>query len=149
MIVDKTDNLQLYTRLGSKFQKAFTFITDPELMLLDNGKYEIDGDDIFALVSEYKTKDEIDGKFESHKKYIDVQFLAKGAELIGYAPFKNQELITEYNNDKDIAFYKGDKSFLKIEQGMFAVFFPGELHMPGIKTSISETVKKVVIKIKA
>ena len=91
MIVDKTDNLKQYTHLGSKFQKAFTFITDPELMLLDNGKYEIDGDNVYALVSEYKTKNEIDGKFEAHKKYIDIQFVAKGTELIGYAPFKEQE----------------------------------------------------------
>jgi YhcH/YjgK/YiaL family protein len=149
MIVDKTDNLKQYAHLGSKFQKAFTFITDPELLLLDNGKYEIDGDNVFALVSEYKTKDEIDGKFEAHRKYIDIQFLAKGTELIGYAPFNNQKLITEYNEEKDIAFFNGDKSFIKMQQGMFAVFFPDELHMPGIKYSNREDVKKIVIKIKA
>ena len=148
MIVDKTDNLKLYSHLGSKFQKAFSFITDPELMLLDNGKYEIDGDNVFALVSEYETKDELDGKLEAHRKYIDLQFLAKGTELIGYAPFNKQELMTEYNEEKDVAFFKGDKSFIKMEQGMFAVLFPSELHMPGIKSSIREGVKKVVIKIK-
>jgi YhcH/YjgK/YiaL family protein len=148
MIVDKTDNLKLYAHLGSKFQKAFTFITDPELMLLDNGKYEIDGDNIFALVSQYKTKDESDGKLEAHRKYIDIQFIAKGTELIGYAQFRNQEVISEYNEVKDIAFFKGDKSFIKMEQGMFAVLFPYELHMPGIKSSFYEDVKKVVIKVK-
>jgi len=148
MIVDKTDNLKLYSHLGSKFQKAFSFITDPELMLFDNGKYEIDGDNVFALVSEYETKDELDGKLEAHRKYIDLQFLAKGTELIGYAPFNKQELMTEYNEEKDVAFFKGDKSFIKMEQGMFAVLFPSELHMPGIKSSIREGVKKVVIKIK-
>ena len=149
MIVDKTDNLKLYTHLGSKFQKAFTFITDPELMLLDNGKYEIDGDNVFALVSEYKTKDELDGKLEAHRKYIDIQFMAKGTELIGYAPFNKQELITEYNEEKDIVFFNGDRSFIKMEQGMFAVLFPYELHMPGIKSSMRKDVKKVVIKVKA
>ena len=148
MIVDKTDNLKLYSHLGSKFQKAFSFMTDPELMLFDNGKYEIDGDNVFALVREYKTKDELDGKLEAHRKYIDLQFLAKGTELIGYAPFNKQELMTEYNEEKDVAFFKGDKSFIKMEQGMFAVLFPSELHMPGIKSSIHEGVKKVVIKIK-
>ena len=149
MIVDKTDNLKLYTHLGSKFQKVFSFITDPELMLLDNGKYEIDGVNVFALVSEYKTKDELDGKLEAHRKYIDIQFMAKGAELIGYAPFNKQELITEYNEEKDIVFFNGDRSFIKMEQGMFAVLFPYELHMPGIKSSMRKDVKKVVIKVKA
>jgi YhcH/YjgK/YiaL family protein len=149
MIVDKTENLKQYTHLGSKFQKAFAFITDPELMLLDNGKYEIDGDNVYAVVSNYKTKDEIDGRFEAHKKYIDVQFVAKGTELIGYAPYKLQEIVTEYNEEKDIVFFKGDKSYIKLEQDMFAVFFPNELHMPGIKSTIREDVKKIVVKVKA
>jgi YhcH/YjgK/YiaL family protein len=149
MIVDKTDNLKLYTRLDSKFQKAFAFITDPELMLLDNGKYEIDGDNVYAVVSEYKTKNEIDGRFEAHRKYIDVQFVAKGTELIGYAPFKLQEIVSEYNMEKDIVFFSGDKSFIKLDHGMFAVFFPNELHMPGIKSTIQEDVKKIVVKVKA
>jgi len=149
MIVDKTDNLKLYTHLGSKFQKAFAFITDPELMLLDNGKYEIDGDNVYAVVSEYQTKDETDGRFEAHRKYIDVQFVAKGTELIGYAPSKLQKIVTEYNDEKDMVFFSGDKSFIKIEKGMFAVFFPFELHMPGIKSTIREDVKKIVVKIKA
>jgi len=138
----------MYTHLGSKFQKAFTFITDPELMLLDNGKYEIDEENVFALVSEYKTKDEIDGKLEAHRKYIDLQFVAKGTELFGYAPFRNQQLISEYDEEKDIAFFNGDKSFMKMEQGMFAVLFPYELHMPGIKTTSRQDVKKIVVKIK-
>ena len=148
MIVDKSDNLHLYVHLGSKFQKAFSFITDPELMLLDNGKYEIDEENVFALVSEYKTKDEIDGKLEAHRKYIDVQLVAKGTEILGYAPFRNQELISEYDEGKDIAFFSGDKSFMKMEQGMFAVLFPYELHMPGIKTTSRRDVKKIVVKIK-
>ena len=148
MIVDKTDNLKHYTLLGEKFQKAFSFITDSKIMSLDNGRYEIDGDNVFALVSEYKTKDEIDGKFEAHRKYIDIQFVAKGIELIGYAPFKDQEIVAEYNQEKDIIFFTGEKSFVKIERGMFAVFFPYELHMPGIKSSIREDVKKIVVKVK-
>lgn len=149
MIVDKTDNLTLYTHLGSKFQKAFTFINDPELMLLDNGKYEIDEDNVFALVSEYKTKDEIFGKLEAHRKYIDIQFVAKGSELLGYAPFNEQEIVTPYNQEKDIIFFKGEKSFIKMKRGMFAIFFPNEIHMPGIKSSEQEYVKKLVVKIKA
>ena len=149
MIIDNVNNLKLYSHLGPKFQKAFIFITDPDVILLDNGKYEIDGDDVFALVSEYNTKNEIDGKFEAHRKYIDIQYLAKGTELIGYAPFNYQELLTEYNDEKDVAFFSGNKSFIKLEQGMFAVLFPNELHMPGIKSSVREDVKKVIVKVKA
>jgi YhcH/YjgK/YiaL family protein len=149
MIVDKTDNLKQYSPLGTKFQKAFAFITDPEIMLLDNGRYEIDGDDIYALVSEYNSKNETDGKFEAHKKYIDIQFVVKGTELIGYAPSNQQEVISNYNEEKDVMFFSGEKSFVKMDRGMFAVFFPYELHMPGIKSSVSEVIKKIVVKVKA
>ena len=149
MIVDKTDNLNHYSHLGSKFQKAFAFITDPEILLLDNGKYEIDGDDIYALVSEYKSKNETDCKFEAHIKYIDIQFVAKGTELIGYAPSNKQQIISNYNEEKDIIMFAGEKSYVKMDRGMFAVFFPNELHMPGINASASEDVKKIVVKVKA
>ncbi|MDR3610774.1 MAG: YhcH/YjgK/YiaL family protein [Ignavibacteriaceae bacterium] len=149
MIVDLICNLKRYAELGNIFQKAFDFITDQELLTLNNGRYDIDGDDIYALISEYKTRDDIGGKLEAHKKYIDIQLVVKGSELIGYAPLQGHEIISEYNEDKDIILFSGEKSFLKIEKGMFAVFFPGELHMPGIKETTKEDVKKVVIKIKA
>ena len=88
-------------------------------------------------------------KEHAHKKYIDVQFILKGSELMGYAPFKGQEIVSEYNEEKDVILFSGNKSFFKIEYGMFAIFFPYELHMPGIKAEIPENVKKVVIKVKA
>jgi YhcH/YjgK/YiaL family protein len=149
MIIDKTDNISKYTSLGEKFQKAFTFIIDPELLFLEPGRYEIDGEVVYALISEYIPKDLSEGKFESHKKYIDLQFVAKGEELIGYAPYEGQKILSGYNDVKDISFFEGDKSFIKIGHGMFALFFPDELHMPGIKTQNPNPVKKVVVKIKA
>jgi YhcH/YjgK/YiaL family protein len=149
MIIDLVENIKHYSYLGDKFQKAFTFITDPELMLLDDGKYEIDGENVYAVISQYKTRNSDEAKLEAHRKFIDVQFVPKGNELIGYAPFKGQEIVAEYNDEKDVILYSGDKSFFKIEPGMFAIFFPNELHMPGIKAAFPVDVKKVVIKVKA
>ena len=149
MIIDKIDNINQYTRLGEKFQKAFSFITDPELMFLETGRYEIDGEEVYALVSEYSPKDETDGKLEAHKKYIDLQYVAKGEEFIGYAPFKGQKVLLEYNELKDMGLFEGEKSLIKVDNSMFAIFFPDELHMPGIKTANRKAVKKVVVKIKA
>jgi YhcH/YjgK/YiaL family protein len=149
MIIDKTDNIYKYTSLGEKFQKAFSFITDPELLFLEPGRYEIDGEEVYALINEYVTKDKSEGQLEAHKKYIDVQYVAKGEELIAYAPSDGQKILSDYNEIKDVSFLEGGKSFIKIEQGMFAVFFPDELHMPGIKTVNNKSVKKVVVKIKA
>lgn len=148
MIIDKLSNSQLYSGHGERIRKAFTYLKETDFSKMELGKYEIDGDNIFALVNEYNTKDESEGKLEAHKKYIDVQFVAKGSELMGYAPLENQKIINEYNEQNDITFFEGDKSFIQVDEGMFAIFFPTDVHLPGIKVNEKSFVKKVVIKVK-
>lgn len=148
MIIDKLSNSHLYSGLGERINKAFDYLKNNDFSQMELGKYEIDGEDIFALVNEYNTKDESEGKLEAHKKYIDVQFVAKGKELMGYAPLENQKVIDEYNEQYDIIFFSGEKSFVKVDEGMFAIFFPEDIHMPGIKVNEGSQVKKVVIKVK-
>ena len=148
MITDKLSNSHLYSGLGERINKAFDYLNNSDFSKIEPGKYEIDGENIFALVNEYNTKDESEGKLESHKKYIDVQFVAKGKELMGYAPLGNQKVIDEYNEQNDITFFSGEQSFVKVDEGMFAIFFPTDIHMPGIKFGEKSYVKKVVIKVK-
>ncbi|HEX9253834.1 MAG TPA: YhcH/YjgK/YiaL family protein [Ignavibacteriaceae bacterium] len=148
MIIDKLSNSNLYSGLGERISKAFTYLKQTDFSKLELGKYEIDGDNIFALVNEYNTKDQSEGKLEAHKKYIDVQFIAKGRELMGYAPLGNQKVIDEYNEQNDITFFSGAKSFTQVNEGMFAIFFPTDVHLPGIKVNEKSYVKKVVIKVK-
>ncbi len=148
MIIDKLSNSYLYTGLGDKINKAFNYLKETNFSQVDPGKYEIDGDNIFAIVAEYQTKDENEGKLEAHKKYIDVQFVATGNEMMGYAPLKNQKVIDEYNEQNDITFFKGEKSFTKVNAGMFAIFFPTDAHLPGISVNEKSYVKKVVVKVK-
>ena len=148
MIIDKLSNSHLYSGLGERINKAFTYLKETDFSTMELGTYEIDGENIFALVNEYSTKDETEGKLEAHKKYIDVQFVARGSELMGYAPFGNQKVIDEYNELNDITFFSGDKSFTQIDEGMFAIFFPTDVHLPGIKVNEKTYVKKIVIKVK-
>ena len=148
MIVDKLSNAHLYSGLGERIKKAFAYLKETDFSKMELGKYEIDGDNIFALVNEYSTKDQSEGKLEAHKKYIDVQFVAKGNELMGYAPLENQKVIDEYNGQNDIIFFSGEKSFTQVNEGMFAIFFPTDVHLPGIKLNEKTYVKKVVVKVK-
>ncbi len=148
MIIDKLSNSHLYSGIGERINKAFAYLKETDFSKMELGKYEIDGDNIFALVNEYNTKDEIEGKLEAHKKYIDIQFVAEGKELMGYAPLENQTVIDYYNEQNDITFFSGDKSFTLVEEGMFAIFFPTDVHLPGIKVNDKSYVKKVVIKVK-
>lgn len=148
MVVDKLSNSILYNGLNEGIKKAFSYLHSTNFNEVPPGKYEIDGDNVFAIVAEYQTKDENEGKPESHKKYIDVQYVVKGSELIGYAPLGNQEIIDKYNEDNDIIFYRAKCSFVKLDKEMFAIFFPDDVHLPGIKLNEKSYVKKVVVKVK-
>ena len=148
MIIDKIENSHLYQDLRERISKAFEYITKTDLKNLKPGKYEIDGENIFALISEYKTKSESEGKLEAHRKYIDVQYVISGEELMGYTPLSDQSILEPYKEENDIIFFKGEKSFTKVSSGMFAIFFPEDVHMPGISTGKISDVKKLVIKVR-
>ena len=148
MIIDKIENSNLYKCLGKRIEKAFEYIHNTDLKNIKPGKYEIDGENIFALINEYKTKSESEGKLEAHKKYIDVQFVINGEELMGYAPLGGQRVLEPYKEENDIMFLTGDKSFTKVSSGMFAIFFPEDVHMPGISSEKISDVKKLVIKVR-
>ena len=147
MVFDKIENSKLYTSLSEDIAKGLAFIVENDLAQLEPGKYEIDKDNVLAIVQEYETKDEPDGKLEGHFQHIDIQYMIEGEERMGIKHLKDQ-IPYEKNMDKDVAFYKDDCSFIKAEKGMFAIFYPEDLHMPCINSDTSSQVKKLVIKIK-
>lgn len=147
MVIDKIENYRLYSKLTKRMTKGFEFITDTDLIALESGKYQIDNDDIFAIVQEYDTKEEQDCVLEGHHKYIDIQYVIKGVEIMGFTPLTDQISIEE-NLEKDYTFYEGDTSMLRVEEGIFTLFFPEDLHKPGVKSGKISKVKKVVVKVK-
>lgn len=148
MIIDKLENRFIYSGLNSRLVRALEYLASTDFNDLDNGKYEIDDDNIFAIVNDYKTKNLSEGKPESHKKYIDVQYLHSGEEFIGYAPLRNQKITEPYNEANDIIFYDCEQSLLLLQKGMFAIFFPDDIHMPAIRVNNPVKVKKVVVKVR-
>ena len=151
MIKDNLKNAQFYYGLGEKFKKAFEYLKSNDLLKLDNGKYEIDGENIFVSVQDYNTKPESEGKFETHKKYADIQFIIKGEEKIGYTDVTNCTNLTNYDEEKDIEFLKNNEPenhFAFAKEGDFLIFLPQDAHMPCISICDSSYVKKAVVKIK-
>jgi YhcH/YjgK/YiaL family protein len=148
MILDTLQNAHLYYRLGVKFIKAFEYLAQTDLAGLEKGKYEIDGTNIFAIVNEYDTVDTATEQMESHKKYIDIQYMVSGSELIGHDFLQAQIPSKAYDETADYQLFAENPMFFsRLEKGMFAIFFPTDLHMPNIKVSTPMPVKKVVIKI--
>ena len=148
MIFDKIENAALYENVSPLLKKAFAYIKQTDFSKLENGKHIIEEDNLFAIVQEYETKNDADSKLEAHKKYIDVQYIISGEELIGITPLINQKPCKEYDVENDYALYDDTCSFVKIIPTQFAVLFPDDLHKPGIKINVSGKVKKVVIKVK-
>ena len=149
MIIDKIENLRLYEKLSPLFTKAFNYLEETDFSQLISGKYEIDGDNVFALLQEYETRNDFDCMLEGHQKYIDIQYVISGEEFMGVASYINQKMLKPYHMDNDIAFYDGEYSTVKVAKGNFTIFFPGDLHMPCLKVNVLARVKKVVIKIRA
>lgn len=147
MIIDTLDNCQRYACLHPRFKAAFAFLQSPGLDATAIGRLELDGTQLFALTQEYATKPIQEGKLEAHKKYIDIQFIVSGEEFIGYAPLKNQAPAKPFDAEKDIGFYDGEAWFTLLRQGMFAIFFPQDAHLPGRYADKPSQVKKIVLKI--
>lgn len=148
MILDKFENAGLYEGISENLKKGFDFLKNTDLLNAAAGKYEIDGTNVYAMVSEYESKAHQDCRLEAHQVYADIQFIVSGKEAIGYAPLKNQEITTEYNSEKDIVFFAGETVQLIMEPGMFAVFYPQDVHRPCMQINGPEKVKKVVVKVK-
>jgi YhcH/YjgK/YiaL family protein len=148
MIIDNIKNAKLYSNISERINKALEYITATDFANVNPGIYKLDGDNMYASVSFYHTKDKTESYPEAHQKYIDVQYIIEGCELIGYATLQNQEIEVGYNDEKDIAFYNCKTTYLKMETGMFMILFPTDLHQPCIMEKESTYVKKVVVKVK-
>lgn len=131
-------------------RKVINYLKYTDFESMEPGNYEIEGKDIYAQVIDLVTKGKHAAKPEVHRKYVDVQFLVYGEELIGFAidTGKNkvaQELLSE----RDIIFYEDMENEMNLimKPGSFAVFFPEDVHRPGCTYQKEGAIRKVVVKV--
>lgn len=150
MILDTMKNHALYHSVHPRFAEAFAFIEKAVAKDLPAGKYELDGKSIYAFVQEYASKPPLEGKLEGHRNYIDIQYIVSGKERIDLVDIFKAEEKTAYDPVKDVQFYQdsGIAGSYRLEAGDYGIFFPQDLHKPGLQVrGISEPVKKIVVKI--
>lgn len=146
MIIDRIEHYSFYTGLRDRIRTALEYIRTTDLERADTGRHDLDGDHLFAIISDYKTTSREAGKLEGHRKYIDVQYMVRGTEWVGHAPLSGQSVAVDYNPGNDCVLFEGEATFFRFEAGMFAVFFPHDLHLPGTG-EISTPVRKIVVKV--
>jgi YhcH/YjgK/YiaL family protein len=136
--------------LPALIQKGIDYLRNTDFSLLEDKTYEIDGKKLFVIVQSYKTKPAAECKSESHKKYLDIQYIISGEEIIqlGY-PHADNIFETEYLEDKDRWNYaKVVGEFdVPMRAGMYAVFFPTDIHRPSCHLNGEQKVRKAVVKI--
>lgn len=131
------------------WDSAFAFLKNHDLKKLPVGKYVIDGDNVFATVTEDETKDYDKTNWESHRKYIDLQYVIEGEEKIAVFPAAEATVIKPYDSKKDVANYSAEGKVYDAVPGTFFIFFPVDAHRPNITPGGNKPDKKIVIKIKA
>jgi YhcH/YjgK/YiaL family protein len=139
-----------YFKNMERWEKAFTYLKNTDLSKLETGRYDIDGDNLYASVMEYTTKNEDEANFEAHRKYIDIQYMISGKEIMNIAPLETvTEVLVSYDALKDIEFMKVKNIVgFKADSTKFFLFFPGDAHRPGMKDGDKEAIRKIVIKVK-
>ena len=148
MVIDNIKNACLYYGLSKRIKIALKFLQNDELLKMEPGKYQIDKNNVYALVQNYESKLSYEGKWEAHRKYVDIQYVLEGTEKIGYYLINNLELLNEYNEKDDYILFKGKGEMLVFNTGTFAIFYPTDAHMPSMAIDDPKFVKKVVVKVK-
>lgn len=151
MIVGKLVDLYRYKGISKNIDTAIDYIQNNDLMALPKGKTVVDGDNVFINRDTYVARPLEECFFENHEKYIDIQIVLKGQEVIGYTHITNPDLkvTTPYNPDKDVTKYNYNPKgavFFTLEEG-FALVYTEDAHLAKCKAN-DEIVEKVVVKVK-
>lgn len=149
MILDVLPQWPRYATLNARFARAFAFL---EGVTSDTaaGRHELEGDDLFALVQRYRTQPGPGPQLEVHRRYIDIQYLVAGRELIDWAPLTAlAEVTMPYDEAKEAALFAAAPGGtpVRLAAGQFAILFPADAHAPCRAWDEPEEVVKVVVKV--
>ncbi len=150
MIVTDLDHIDHQIPMTPSLRKAFDFLRGREILRLADGRVDIDGDRVFALVQRYETVVTDAPKFEYHRTYIDVQFIVSGEAVIGWAPAERMSVTEAYDAEKDICFGMvdvGKWTPVRLEAGQLAVLWPEDAHAPKGAAGALSRVMKIVVKV--
>jgi len=146
--INKAELARQYQLNKVYWDKALAYLKEHDLKALPNGRFPIDGENVFVFISENPTKDLDSTQWESHKNYVDLHYVVSGEEMIGDCPVTKLTVTKPYDPSKDIANYAGEGKIYPAKPGTFFIFFPSDGHRPAITPGGNKPDKKIVIKIR-
>lgn len=148
MIIDRIENADLYLSLNPGFKDAFAFIKKHMEIPFQEGCYEL-SDSVYAMVKSYETEKASNLRYETHKDYIDIQYVVKGSERVDWTMNDQLKPQTEYDSENDVIFYHdGEGTKIDFTKGRFIVFYPSDAHKPSCMKACKSQMEKIVIKIR-
>ena len=149
MIKDRLENCGIYYGLGERIAKGLALLNDEAVRNSAPGRYEVDGEDMYYNFDSYETMPAGQGRFEAHRRYIDIQYIVSGREWIGVREIEGLRVQAGYDAKKDIEFYYSAEPMSRVVLGAgdFAIFRPGDAHMPCRMFDKPERVRKIVVKV--
>lgn len=100
------------------------------------------------LVQAGPTKPWEGAELEAHRNYLDIQYIVKGQEVVGWAPVETLTLSGEFNTAKDKGMYAGVNDTMLIREGYCYVVYPEDAHAPGKHIDQPGEFVKLVVKLK-
>lgn len=100
------------------------------------------------LVQNVTTKPWKDAQLEAHREFLDIQYIIKGKEIVGWAPLDTLTPADEFNTAKDKGMYTGKNVPVEIAEGSCYVVYPEDAHAPSVHMDEGGQVTKLVIKLK-
>ena len=134
--------------IHNRINQALEYLNKTDLNKLELGKHVIN-EWLYINVQEYMTKNISDCRYESHKKYVDIQMMINGIEAIETCDIDKLELETEYSDENDVMFWKKKNGQMRsvITNNSYVILYPQNAHMPCIAVNESVKVKKLVAKV--
>jgi biofilm protein TabA len=149
MILDALPHASTYFSLGDRFQAAFDYLAtfDPST---PDGRHDLDGDNLYALVQTYESEASGQRTFESHRACVDIQYIFSGREIIFYGLSERMSPEAPYDPSRDVTFYEDSAEArpIHLAKGDFVVLWPQDAHKPGCLWETPVSVRKVVMKIR-
>jgi len=130
------------------WQAVAEWLQTTDLNALPLGRNEI-GEGAYANVAEYETR--LQSKYELHRRYIDVQLLARGEEIV-FVALKEDGIdpLGEFDVEKDCILFASARNSraVRVAPDSYLVLYPSDAHMPCMAVDgTPRPVRKVCVKV--
>lgn len=148
MVKDSIKNYKTYTCLNPRIKTALEYLANTNFADFKEATHELDEKNIYASMQKYSTSKPNYSMWETHKEYIDVQYIVSGKEDFGVKTVDNLTLATDYDEENDFSLWTGEGDFVSLNKGDFIILWSQDAHMPKRTLNEPVQVEKIVVKVK-